>query len=198
MRVCPQPPPTAPNCSPTEPYACRRSMAQLQWCMGRGLVTCRGRASRPIQAPWAQLPPRDRSTTSSWRSSRCALPAHACTVSSCTRPLPAPAVLEPLTLARALVQMSIALRWSAQVRWRYLFWCRGGAARAAQASRATTQGERRATGEAASVGRGSDGARTGDGAAGGGEYGREGPLHGLTHKCAGSMCFRFLSRARDP
>ena len=60
-----QPPPTAPNCSPTEPYACRRSMAQLHWCMGRGLVTCRGRASRPIQAPWAQLPPRDRSTTSS-------------------------------------------------------------------------------------------------------------------------------------
>ena len=94
-----QPPPIAPDFSPTEPYACRRSMAQLHWCMGRGLVTCRGRAARPIQAPWAQLPPRDPSTTSSSLSSRCALPARACTVPSCTRPLPAPAVLEPLTPA---------------------------------------------------------------------------------------------------
>ena len=94
-----QPPPIAPDFSPTEPYACRRSMAQLHWCMGRGLVTCRGRAARPIQAPWAQLPPRDRSTTSSWRSSRCALPARARAVSSCTRRLPAPTVLKPLTVA---------------------------------------------------------------------------------------------------
>ena len=65
----------------------------------RGLVTCRGRAARPIQAPWAQHPPRDHSTTSSWRSSRCALPARARAVSSCTRRLPAPTVLKPLTVA---------------------------------------------------------------------------------------------------
>ena len=65
----------------------------------RGLMTCRGRAARPIQAPWAQHPPRDHSTTSSSLSSRCTLPAHACTVPSCTRRLPAPAVLEPLTPA---------------------------------------------------------------------------------------------------
>ena len=94
-----QPPPTAPNCSPTEPYACRRSMAQLHRCMDHELVTCRGRAARPIQAPWAQLPPRDRSTTTSLRWSRCALPVPACTVPLSTQCLPAPAVLEPLTPA---------------------------------------------------------------------------------------------------
>ena len=94
-----QPPPTAPDFSPTEPYACRRSMAQLHRCMDHELVTCRGRAARPIQAPWAQLPPRDRSTTTSLRWSRCALPVPACSVPLSTQCLPAPAVLEPLTPA---------------------------------------------------------------------------------------------------
>ena len=118
-----QPPPIAPDVSPTEPYACRRSMAQLHRCMDHELVTCRGRAARPIQAPWAQLPPRDRLTTSSSLSSRCALAARACIVPSCTRPLTAPAVLEPLTHAScAGADVDVSETDSTRLGGRYIFW----------------------------------------------------------------------------
>ena len=47
-----------------------------------------GRAASPIQGPWAQLPVRDHSTTSSWQSttSWCALPASACTRTARLKP----------------------------------------------------------------------------------------------------------------